>query len=244
MLLRRLLESVPIPWSVTCIKCKSWAFWQRFFYPRSPKGWAEGNAIVPWPARCSRLLSDTYYWLNNCWWAPQHNCAVGFEQWVTVGLFYLREFWESNKSSTSKPQCFRTIISLEKWASCFQPLSSRASSPARLSWPELRAELLPQVRPALRTRDALPPQHGCTHTAAPYCLVFQGKPAVHSETQGISTAFLNVPPLGLCTHTLCCFDVISSKYFATKRQCRVTEVLQAWASGFQPSLVNNSSITH
>lgn len=41
-------------------------------------------------------------------------------------------------------------------------------------------------------------------------------------------------PLGLRTHTLCCFDVISSKYFATERQCRVTEVLQAWASGFSP----------
>lgn len=50
--------------------------------------------------------------------------------------------------------------------------------------------------------------------------------------------------LGLQTHILCCFDVISSKYFATERQCRVTEVLQAWASGFQPSPVNNSSITH
>lgn len=52
------------------------------------------------------------------------------------------------------------------------------------------------------------------------------------------------PSVGLQTHTLCCFDVISSKYFATERQCRVTEVLQAWASGFQPSPVNNSSITH
>lgn len=55
--------------------------------------------------------------------------------------------------------------------------------------------------------------------------------------------FSMCPPLGLQTHTLCCFDVISSKYFATKRQCRVTEVLQAWASGFQPSPVNNGSLT-
>lgn len=52
------------------------------------------------------------------------------------------------------------------------------------------------------------------------------------------------PPSGLQTHTLCCFDVISSKYFATERQCRVTEVLQARASGVQPSPLNNSSITH
>lgn len=51
-------------------------------------------------------------------------------------------------------------------------------------------------------------------------------------------------PFGLRTHTLCCFDVISSKYFATERQRRVTEVLQALTSGFQPSPVNNSSITH
>jgi len=81
--------------------------------------------------------------------------------------------------------------------------------------------------------------------------------AFNIDTQGISTILLSmrvvssppwspapVPRLGLRAHTLCCFDVISSKYFATERQCRVTEVFQAWSSGFQPSPVNNSSITH
>lgn len=71
--------------------------------------------------------------------------------------------------------------------------------------------------------------------AALYCLVFQGKPSQRVEAQGISTIFpqrrpVPCPPthphrLGLRTHTLCCFDVISSKYFATERQCRVTGVL-------------------
>lgn len=176
-----------------------------------------------------------------------------------------RVLGKQQKSPSSKPHHFCIIISLEKLASCFQPLSRRASLSPRdaftltVSWAggsiSLRWDHWPQrasgLAHALATRSAMGTcpfslvpgktspaaplwwlwSKGCqlfvgcwdgafplhrrgrccpcelerTNTAAVYCLVFQGKPSVHSETQGISTIFLTipVPPAPAFGHTHC-----------------------------------------
>lgn len=95
--------------------------------------------------------------------------------------------------------------------SAFHPSRISPAVPSRLVAVEQRVVIVSWARWQIQ---ASPLHHWgrhclleCANTAAVYCFVFQGKPSVHSGTQGISTIFLNVhprphPPLAF-GHTHC-----------------------------------------